>query len=720
MARGCSVHARLALLVGALLLAPAAAQAGPPPGRGHAPRPVVVAGGVGSYQLALHMDVLEDPGGELDIEKVSAAALAGRFKPNRKLIPNHGYSTSVFWVRFQLRAAEPLRGSYLVESHYAMMDHFTLFIPLPGGGFKARRAGDDQPFLGRDLRFRNFVFAIPTPGAAAQTYYLRCETEGSMRFPLKLWTYRAFVENALTRNYALGVYYGAFVVMFIFNLLLFLFLRDRAYLYYTLFIITYGVFQVMQNGVLLEIVAPGDAWWKFRAYIGLACVPMIFSLLFARTFLDTRANTPVLDRLLLGLMVAGGALGLWSLCTDALIPIRLRLLAFLVLSWALVNFTAGLISFLKGYRPARFYMLAWLCFLVGVAIFAVQSFGALPSNIFTLYSMQTGSVLILILLSIALPDKMLLIQKEKAEAQARALREETLAREAQQAMTEAFARFVPREFLEILEKQSIVEVELGDQVQKEMTILFSDIRSFTTLSEGMTPQENFNFINTYLGKIVPVVRQSGGFIDKFIGDAIMALFVGAPDRAIRASVELQEEVRSINRERREQGLEPISVGVGLHSGTLMLGTIGETQRMETTVISDAVNLASRMEGLTKIYGSGIIVSGAVLSEVGSGFAHRRLDLTRVKGKREAVEVHEILDGLPADLRQLRLATRDEMEAGIRLYHERHPGEALEHFQRVLREDPEDRAAALYVERCERLERDGVPEAWNPVEIMSTK
>ncbi|MCZ0900792.1 adenylate/guanylate cyclase domain-containing response regulator, partial [Microcoleus sp. HI-ES] len=157
----------------------------------------------------------------------------------------------------------------------------------------------------------------------------------------------------------------------------------------------------------------------------------------------------------------------------------------------------------------------------------------------------------------------------------------------------ASARFVPREFLKFLKRESIVDARLGDSVQAEMTIMFADIRSFTSLSESMSPRENFEFLNSYLSRVGPVIREYNGFIDKYIGDGIMALFPNRAEDAVQAAIEMQHQVKIYNRHRQNSGYQPISIGIGLHTGTLMLGTIGEAERMESTVISDAVNLASR-------------------------------------------------------------------------------------------------------------------------------
>ena len=210
----------------------------------------------------------------------------------------------------------------------------------------------------------------------------------------------------------------------------------------------------------------------------------------------------------------------------------------------------------------------------------------------------------------------------------------------------AYGRFVPHEFLRFLERESIVDVNLGDQVQRDMTVLFSDIRSFTSLSEKMTPQENFNFLNAYLGRVSPVIRQYNGFIDKYIGDALMALFPMRAEDALQAAITMQQEVSRYNRHRQAQADKPINIGIGLHTGSLMLGTIGETERMESTVISDAVNLASRMEGVTKMYGTTIVISQDTLFNLDQPtlYHFRYLDRVQVKGKKEPISVFEIFNG----------------------------------------------------------------------------
>ena len=267
----------------------------------------------------------------------------------------------------------------------------------------------------------------------------------------------------------------------------------------------------------------------------------------------------------------------------------------------------------------------------------------------------------------------------------------------------AYGRFVPHDFLRFLGHESIIDVKLGDHVQKEMTVMFSDIRSFTTLSEEMSPQETFDFINRYLNQVSPIIRKHNGFIDKYIGDGIMALFPRSAEDAVQCAIAMQKQVSLYNQELQQQGKVPINIGIGLHTGTLMLGTIGERERMESTVIADAVNLASRLEGLTKLYGAGIIISEKTLSRLSDfqNYGYRFLDRVKVKGKNIAAGVFEIYDGNSQSLQTLKIQTKSDFEEAVFFYHRQEFHQAEVILQQVLAVNPEDQAALLYLHRCQQ-------------------
>ncbi len=286
-------------------------------------------------------------------------------------------------------------------------------------------------------------------------------------------------------------------------------------------------------------------------------------------------------------------------------------------------------------------------------------------------------------------------------------------------LNEAYYRFVPRQFLEFLEKESITDVSLGDQIQKEMSILFTDIRDFTSLSEEMTPKENFDFLNEYLSAMEPVISRNKGFIDKYIGDSIMALFVGKVENAIDAAIEMRSSLADFNLQRKLESKISINSGIGIHTGNLMLGIVGGHSRMDGTVVSDAVNLASRIEGLTKIYRTSIIISQDTLIQLQDPgrYNYRFLDVVKVKGKKEAVYIFEILDGEPKDIKTLKIETKLDFGKGLQLYKNKEFDNALKIFKSINKINPDDQAASLYIARCKNILEFGVPENWDGVETI---
>jgi two-component system sensor histidine kinase ChiS len=210
--------------------------------------------------------------------------------------------------------------------------------------------------------------------------------------------------------------------------------------------------------------------------------------------------------------------------------------------------------------------------------------------------------------------------------------------------SQALRRFVPDELTRILGKRSIVDVDLGDHIEGTMGVVFSDLRAFTTLSERLSPDETFRFINQYLREIGPVTRAHGGYIDKYVGDAILAIFPDGPDDALGAALAMQRRVDVFNEARQEAGEAPVVIGVGVHFGPLVLGIIGEAERLEGTVIADSVNLACRLEGLCKDFGVRIVTTEECLAAAKNGdtYTTRFLGELPVRGKSTAVRAYEVI------------------------------------------------------------------------------
>ena len=268
-----------------------------------------------------------------------------------------------------------------------------------------------------------------------------------------------------------------------------------------------------------------------------------------------------------------------------------------------------------------------------------------------------------------------------------------------------FFRFVPSEFLQMLGCDQMTDICLDDQIKKEMTILFSDIRSFTAISEQRTPEATFQFLNAYLRHMSPVIHDHKGFIDKYIGDAIMALFGEAehPLDGLQAAVAMQRSLATFNAQHAQGDFDPIRIGVGVHTGRLMLGTVGDQQRMQSTVISDAVNLCSRLEDLTKVYGCDIITTEAVIQHVTDrdSMPYRCLGKVCVKGKNEPVTIYEAYGADPEEVVLLKNGTLVLFEAGMEAYADGRMAEASMLFTEVLAANPADRTAKYFAEQADR-------------------
>ena len=289
----------------------------------------------------------------------------------------------------------------------------------------------------------------------------------------------------------------------------------------------------------------------------------------------------------------------------------------------------------------------------------------------------------------------------------------------------AFSRFVPEQIIdELVENQESGQAEkMGVGEKRDVAILFSDIRSFTNISERNKPETIVAFLNRYFTIMCTIIKKYGGTIDKFIGDAIMALF-GAPvsyednaRRAVAAAYEMREALASVPLEDLvlPEGMK-FDIGIGIHYGDVIVGSIGSNDKTDYSVIGDNVNLASRLEGLTKTYGAKILVSQAVKDDIKTDeFIYRYLDYVKVKGKANSVPIYAI----DRSLEEYSESYRDAYSKGLGLYKQGVFNLAREYFEKTLAEYPNDKASKLMLERCIKFIQNP-PENWDGAITFTTK
>jgi adenylate cyclase len=257
------------------------------------------------------------------------------------------------------------------------------------------------------------------------------------------------------------------------------------------------------------------------------------------------------------------------------------------------------------------------------------------------------------------------------------------------------------------------------------SILFSDIRGFTSLTEELGAQGTVSLLNEYFTIMVDCIQREDGMLDKFIGDAIMAAF-GIPiahpddeDRAVRTAIAMITELQEWNRRRASEGKKPLDMGIGLNTGTIVSGNIGSPKRMDYTMIGDGVNLAARLESACKKYSSHILISENTFKKLRGTYRIRSIDDVVVKGKSEAVRIYEVLDYHSDESFPNLMEVVSYFKEGRNHYSKGNWGKAVKSFQRALELHPADKLSNIYIERCRCLQ-ETPPDDWNGVWVMQTK
>lgn len=286
----------------------------------------------------------------------------------------------------------------------------------------------------------------------------------------------------------------------------------------------------------------------------------------------------------------------------------------------------------------------------------------------------------------------------------------------------ATQRFVPSEFLRSLGHENISAVRLGDHVEQVVTVMFADIRNYTGLSESMSPEENFRFVSAYHQRVGPLIQKNNGFINQYLGDGIMAIFPGNPLEAIQAAIDLQTEIEEYNHGRQQKQRRTISVGVGLHTGPLIMGIIGDEKRLDAATVADTVNIASRLEGLTKYYGARILLSEDTWRSLPTEgpFHLRRLGRVQVKGKQSSTEIFECYDGDSPPVRAIKRQHAALFDEGLQAYLNRDFALAVNCFARITVANIGDHPANLFLEKSRNLANSGAPSDWSGTELMKEK
>lgn len=507
------------------------------------------------YAIGPNLEYLEDPHQALKLDDVSKGGHRTQFARSAKEALNFGYSDSVYWVHFRL-VNHDSPAVWLLENQYALLDYVELYLMFADGRVGMQSSGDMRPFAQRAVNHRNLLFNVPLRASEQVDVYLRVQGRGSLQIPLVLWEPSTFITKSQHEQLILGMYYGILLGMLLYNLMIYFSLRDINYLYYVLHIAGFGLLLGTLNGLAFEYLWPNAPQWGNQALFFFLGAAFFFMVQFSRSFLGVKVHLPRFDLVLKGFLAIFALVSLASLEFQAYVPVREigSRSAFLV---TVVIFIVGLICLGKGVQQARYFMLAWSIFLVGVAAYTLRAFGVLPNVFITEYGIQIGSALEVVLLSFALADRMRILKEENERIQRDAT--ETLERRVTQRTTELNAVLSDlSEAHEALKNLSTIDGLTGVKNRKffdeahdrewkrayrdgyALAVLLIDIDEFKRINDGsghLAGDEALKHIADVIGRNL---LRPGDLVARYGGDEFAVI---APRMDMEGATALAEQMR---------------------------------------------------------------------------------------------------------------------------------------------------------------------------------
>lgn len=608
-------------------------------------RVLIVNESAGRYALNGFLSYQADPGQSWELTDVVAPPVRDGFALAGEDTLAFGYTDAVYWLKLDLLSMDDRPASwFLVLSGLARaIDRVDVYVPDVDGSWRHMQSGDAVAFDQRALQHHALLFPVTLLPRQSATLYMRLQTNGALQVPASLWTAAHYAEMEHHSYLLEGLFYGALLIMIFYNGFVYLSVRDPSYIDYVGYLISVLLFAVALKGIGFEYLWPDWPVWNNKSNLVFAACCVFFILLFARSFFRTEQRAQRLDRALRVLLL----LSLASLPASWFLSHRIAagMLSGLFLVAIVLVITLALVRWRQGFRAARFYLLAWLGVLFSMVAWILNSAGVINSSWVGAHSFQLGSVVQVCLFSFALADRIRLLREERESA----IRLQLSHFKKLESTMRTFERFVPKQFLRRIAAQGVERIELGKAHSTRLTILFMDIRGFTALSETMTPQQVLNFLNAYYSRMEAVLHRHGGFIDKFQGDGVMALFedeggLSGAERAVAAAVGIRHAMQAYNTQRASVGYQPIQMGVGVNTGEVIIGTVGSSDRMDSTVLGDAVNLAARLQELTKTMGHAVLVSEytyQALPDV-SCYAWTDVGEVAIRGRQHGVHLYALV------------------------------------------------------------------------------
>ncbi|MFD1217443.1 diguanylate cyclase [Microbulbifer celer] len=370
---------------------------------------VVVSPAQPTTELTASLLLFEDINAALPVDLPDPTVVAEKLQPWRKNAANFGFSDAAYWVSFTLSNPTDTDIPLVIRQDYPLIDHLDFWWPGANGQWQHVRTGDHEPFGSRPLALRDFVFPVILPANSSHTYYLRYASGGSVNIGLSFSSQEAYLPRLGVEQLLYGIYYGGFLVLVIYNLFLFLALRDPAYAYYMGYSISYGLYFAVINGFAFQFAWPNFPWFGNQILLIVLGLSLIFATQFARLICNAKTLAPGVDRFCGVLMRCMIPLTLLSPLLDY--SIMTAVFSAIAMIVVLSSLAVGAVGAWRGSVSARYFMIAWITLMCTVVIYIFKTFGLLPHNSFTHSAFQVGALIEMVLLSLALGARVNEIQK---------------------------------------------------------------------------------------------------------------------------------------------------------------------------------------------------------------------------------------------------------------------------------------------------------------------
>ncbi len=603
--------------------------------------PIVLTDEFNTISLSKGLKIQSDGSGNMTIDEAVMHLDTGAFRPLEGHAINEGFGTNAVFA-YAVVENRTVESQWFLHLNYALLDSIEVYIVQDFGAspkplIYMGQDGDTLPFEQRKIKVPGFVFPVTVPAGQKAFILVKIQTQGARYAELSLRTAAGLASGESSSALGLGLYFGGMIVFSIYTLLLFLLMRSSSYLIFFGLVSMMTLFFVAEAGLVSQYISASDPIWANLLFLlalsGITFTGLWLNLSFLRKTLSSREQ-----RLIKWLMGCAGVNFILSFGLSYAIVSRIGL--GLIAVFMTTTCWLAVRAWLAGYLPAKKFSYAIFVMIIGGSIESLKVLGYIPINDVSRFGPSAGVAGFIFLMSVALIERMILKQ-DKAKA-----------------LFRSFEKFAPASLVRALHENGEV-VGIGGS-RRHVTILFSDIKGYSSVVESTDPQIVVQLMTEYFDNMQRSIEKHGGYILEFAGDGILAVF-GAPtslenhpEAATKSAIEMHRIVAQLNRSYAESGrlevfqdvgLDALSIRIGVHTGSVIAGTLGSRQTLKYGIPGDAVNVAARLEALNKELGSVLLISHATFEtmshEVQGSF--EGLGPYPVKGRQEPVEIFRLVE-----------------------------------------------------------------------------